>query len=105
MRLACFRPGQLRSTLRCASRNSWSRPGFTLKRTALNAVIDLTPLRGSQPPYASATPGKSAPLLPRRRRQYRAGNPVAAVAARVGFIIVGLGVDHQACAVSVSQVG
>src|SRR4051812_30615731 len=39
MMLACRIPGQLRSTLKCASRNSWSRPDFTLKRTALKAVI------------------------------------------------------------------
>src|SRR5688572_847662 len=39
MRLTLSRPGQSRSTFRCACRNSSSRPGFTLKRTELNAAM------------------------------------------------------------------
>src|SRR3974390_3504235 len=39
MILTCLSPGQSARTFLCASRNSWSRPGFTRKRTALNAVI------------------------------------------------------------------
>src|ERR1700758_2322874 len=38
MMLACNRPGQVSLTALCASKNSWSRPGFTRKRTALKAV-------------------------------------------------------------------
>src|SRR5581483_1108254 len=36
-------PAQSRFTFLWASRNSWSRPGFTRKRTALNAVIGRLP--------------------------------------------------------------
>src|SRR5205085_8097842 len=43
MMFALRMPGQLRSTRRCASRNSSSRPGFTLNRTALNAVMMALP--------------------------------------------------------------
>src|SRR6476620_187877 len=39
MMLTWRSPGQSRSTLSWASRNSWLRPGFTLKRTVLNAVM------------------------------------------------------------------
>jgi hypothetical protein len=37
--LARARPGQFRSALLWASKNSCSRPGFTRKRTALNALM------------------------------------------------------------------
>src|SRR5437764_2508295 len=37
--LACFSPGQSAWTFLWASRKSWSRPGLTLNRTALNAVM------------------------------------------------------------------
>src|SRR5262245_50962410 len=36
---ACNSPGQFTCTFLWASRNSWSRPGFTRKRTTLNAAI------------------------------------------------------------------
>ena len=38
-----------------------------------------------------------------RRRDYGACDPIAAVAARVGLVVVGLGMDHQAAAVGVVQ--
>ena len=41
---ACLSPGQSAPTPWCASRNSCSRPGFTWKRTALNAVMASLPL-------------------------------------------------------------
>jgi len=36
--LACNKPCQVAPIVLCASKNSWSRPGFTRKRTALKAV-------------------------------------------------------------------
>src|SRR4051812_15820092 len=39
--LTCLRPGQSAWTFLWASRNAWSRPGFTRKRTALNAVMTI----------------------------------------------------------------
>src|ERR1700758_3596900 len=43
--LTCLRPGQLAGTFLWASRNSWSRPGFPRKRTALNAVMVAPPFK------------------------------------------------------------
>src|SRR5471032_3357423 len=39
MMLAWRIPAHIGFTFLCASRKAWSCPGFTLKRTALNAVI------------------------------------------------------------------
>ena len=44
--LACSRPGQLAWTFLWASRNSCSRPGFTRKRTTLNAVMVFPFIKG-----------------------------------------------------------
>src|SRR5262249_40346111 len=52
---ACSRPGQLACTFLCASRNSWSRPGFTRKRTALKAVMVHLSLWMDHPTPSSAT--------------------------------------------------
>lgn len=46
---------------------------------------------------------QSPSLAPLRRRDHRARHTVAAVTARVGFIVVGLGVNHQAGAIGVGK--
>src|SRR5437868_6837900 len=71
------RPGQSRSTASWASRKSWLRPGFTVKRTALNAVMAL-------PPRFRWT-----------RRNTPPRRPMKLVAALQIFLRVRVGVDHR----------
>ena len=63
--------------------------------TLVHPVVGVAAGSPSSRPPARSAPSRDRLARLLRRADHRAGNPVAAIAARVGLVIVGLGVDHQ----------
>src|SRR4051812_39412104 len=62
--LTCTSPGQFAAIFSWAPRKSWSRPGFTRKRTTLKAVMACFPLPISTRSCPGANRGTPSRLIP-----------------------------------------